>query len=213
MPAMLLRRVAFPDFCEPCLPSPALKPPAGDGWLHEIKHDGFRLLVRRDAGGVRLFTRNGHDWTGRFSVREPEVHVRGRRPFPTKPRGSRYAPGVGDPSGSSEGLGNHCHKCRQSRNVPSCCGCLQTGTGAAKVSDRDRGAARTRSCRRGGKDQPAQRGQVRRVGHPVDDTVAVWAKDREISRNVVRMSPARLLRVTIWGEGGGPQSTLPRQAP
>src|SRR5215475_7830168 len=33
---MLLRRVAFPDFCEPCLPSPAEKPPAGAGWLHEI---------------------------------------------------------------------------------------------------------------------------------------------------------------------------------
>jgi len=63
---MLLRRVAFPDFCEPCLPSPAAKPPAGAGWLHEIKHDGFRMLVRRDATGVRLFTRNGHDWTGRF---------------------------------------------------------------------------------------------------------------------------------------------------
>jgi hypothetical protein len=56
---MLLRRVAFPDFCEPCLPSPADKPPAGSGWLHEIKHDGFRMLVRRNAGGVRLFTRNG----------------------------------------------------------------------------------------------------------------------------------------------------------
>jgi hypothetical protein len=41
---MLLRRVAFPDFCEPCLPSPAAKPPAGAGWLHEIKHDGFRML-------------------------------------------------------------------------------------------------------------------------------------------------------------------------
>ena len=66
--AMLLRRVAFPDFCEPCLPSPAAKPPAGDGWLHEIKHDGFRMLVRRDAAGVRLFTRNGHDWTGRFPL-------------------------------------------------------------------------------------------------------------------------------------------------
>jgi hypothetical protein len=65
---MLLRRVAFPDFCEPCLPSPADKPPAGAGWLHEIKHDGFRMLVRRDAAGVRLFTRNGHDWTGRFSL-------------------------------------------------------------------------------------------------------------------------------------------------
>jgi ATP-dependent DNA ligase len=65
---MLLRRVAFPDFCEPCLPSPAAKPPAGPGWLHEIKHDGFRMLVRRDGDGVRLFTRNGHDWTGRFPL-------------------------------------------------------------------------------------------------------------------------------------------------
>jgi hypothetical protein len=45
---MLLRRVALPDFCEPCLPSPADKPPAGAGWLHEIKHDGFRMLVRRE---------------------------------------------------------------------------------------------------------------------------------------------------------------------
>jgi bifunctional non-homologous end joining protein LigD len=59
---------AFPDFCEPCLPSPAAKPPAGAGWLHEIKHDGFRMLVRRDGGGVRLLTRNGNDWTGRFPL-------------------------------------------------------------------------------------------------------------------------------------------------
>jgi len=65
---MLLRRVAFPDFCEPCLPSAAEKPPAGTGWLHEIKHDGFRMLVRRDGAGVRLFTRNRHDWTGRFPL-------------------------------------------------------------------------------------------------------------------------------------------------
>jgi bifunctional non-homologous end joining protein LigD len=65
---MLSRRVAFPDFCEPCRPSPAAKPPAGKGWLHEIKHDGFRMLVRRDTAGVRLFTRNGHDWTGRFPL-------------------------------------------------------------------------------------------------------------------------------------------------
>jgi bifunctional non-homologous end joining protein LigD len=64
----LLRRVAFPDFCEPCLPSPADKPPAGAGWLHEIKHDGFRMLVRRDGADARLLTRNGHDWTGRFPL-------------------------------------------------------------------------------------------------------------------------------------------------
>jgi bifunctional non-homologous end joining protein LigD len=61
---MLLRRVAFPDFCEPCLPSPAPNPPAGDGWIHEIKLDGFRMLARRDGAGVRLLTRRGIDWTG-----------------------------------------------------------------------------------------------------------------------------------------------------
>jgi hypothetical protein len=74
---MLFRGVAFPDFCEPCLPSQSAKPPAGAGWLHEIKHDGFRMLVRRDAAGVRLFTRNGHDWTGRFPLiaRAADLHV------------------------------------------------------------------------------------------------------------------------------------------
>jgi bifunctional non-homologous end joining protein LigD len=66
---MLLRSVPRPNgFIEHCLPSPAAKPPTGPGWIHEIKHDGFRMLVRRDATGVRLFTRNGHDWTGRFPL-------------------------------------------------------------------------------------------------------------------------------------------------
>ena len=65
---MLWHLRAFPDFCEPCLPSPVERPPAGSDWIHEIKHDGFRLLVRRGASGVRLFTRNGHDWTERFPL-------------------------------------------------------------------------------------------------------------------------------------------------
>lgn len=51
---------------EPCLPSPAERPPSGPGWIHEIKHDGFRLLARRDAASVRLITRKGNDFTGRF---------------------------------------------------------------------------------------------------------------------------------------------------
>jgi bifunctional non-homologous end joining protein LigD len=34
---------------EPCLPSPAKAPPFGPGWLHEIKHDGFRILARREG--------------------------------------------------------------------------------------------------------------------------------------------------------------------
>ena len=50
---------------EPCLPSPVKAPAAGPGWIHEIKHDGFRIMARRDGAGVRLFTRNGHDFTTR----------------------------------------------------------------------------------------------------------------------------------------------------
>jgi bifunctional non-homologous end joining protein LigD len=48
----------------PCLPSGAERPPFGLQWLHEIKHDGFRIMARRD--GVRLYTRNGYDFAGRF---------------------------------------------------------------------------------------------------------------------------------------------------
>ena len=51
---------------QPCLPRPATEPPTGQGWLHEIKHDGFRILARRDANGVRLFTRNGYNFADRF---------------------------------------------------------------------------------------------------------------------------------------------------
>src|SRR6516162_764983 len=51
---------------EPCLPSPAKAPPSGPGWLHEIKHDGFRILARRDGAGVRLITRAGNDFSSRF---------------------------------------------------------------------------------------------------------------------------------------------------
>jgi bifunctional non-homologous end joining protein LigD len=53
-------------FIEPCIPARALKPPAGSDWVHEIKHDGYRLIVRRDGETVRLFTRRGYDWTGRY---------------------------------------------------------------------------------------------------------------------------------------------------
>jgi bifunctional non-homologous end joining protein LigD len=53
-------------FVAPCIPSLADKPPAGPDWVHEIKHDGYRLIVRRDGKAVRLFTRRGHDWTDRY---------------------------------------------------------------------------------------------------------------------------------------------------
>ena len=61
-------RVTHPElgFIEPCLPSPAKAPPSGSGWLHEIKHDGFRIMARRDGAGVRLITRSGNDFSSRF---------------------------------------------------------------------------------------------------------------------------------------------------
>jgi bifunctional non-homologous end joining protein LigD len=68
MRAMLLRRVAFPDFCEPCLPTKAPEPPTGGAWLHEIKHDGFRVIARKDGNRVRLFSRPGNDLTYRFPL-------------------------------------------------------------------------------------------------------------------------------------------------
>jgi bifunctional non-homologous end joining protein LigD len=62
----MLRTVSRPATFEPCIPTQADTPPSGPGWLHEIKHDGFRLIACGDGAGVRLITRNGHDWTGRY---------------------------------------------------------------------------------------------------------------------------------------------------
>jgi bifunctional non-homologous end joining protein LigD len=63
---MLPRRIRTDGFVDPCIPSLSHKTPAGPGWVHEIKHDGYRLIVRRDGVTVRLFTRRGYDWTGRY---------------------------------------------------------------------------------------------------------------------------------------------------
>jgi bifunctional non-homologous end joining protein LigD len=55
-------------FIEPCLPLPADRPPSGTDWIHEIKHDGYRLMARRDSVGIRLITRRGNDWSDRFPL-------------------------------------------------------------------------------------------------------------------------------------------------
>ena len=66
-------------FIEPCLPSSADKPPSGSNWIHEIKHDGFRLMARRDPVGIRLITRRGNDWTTRYPlVAEAVNHLKVR---------------------------------------------------------------------------------------------------------------------------------------
>jgi ATP-dependent DNA ligase len=58
----------LPPFLDPCLPTRVAIAPLGPAWLHEIKHDGYRLMVRRTPDGVRIRTRRGYDWTERFSL-------------------------------------------------------------------------------------------------------------------------------------------------
>jgi bifunctional non-homologous end joining protein LigD len=51
---------------EPCIPARATKPPVGPQWIHESKHDGYRLIVHKRDGRVRLFTRRGFGWSERY---------------------------------------------------------------------------------------------------------------------------------------------------
>ena len=60
------KKAAFPGFVEPCLALLEEKPPDGDGWLHEIKFDGYRLMAAIDRKSIRLLTRSGLDWTDHF---------------------------------------------------------------------------------------------------------------------------------------------------
>src|SRR6266513_2117688 len=55
-------------FIPPCLPTKAAQPPRGEMWLHEIKHDGFRVIARKDGAKVRLYSRPGNDLTYRFPL-------------------------------------------------------------------------------------------------------------------------------------------------
>jgi bifunctional non-homologous end joining protein LigD len=53
-------------FIEPQLASPVDQPPEGKHWIHEIKHDGYRTQLVIERGQVRVFSRNGHDWSERY---------------------------------------------------------------------------------------------------------------------------------------------------
>ena len=67
-PAMLRRRTLPAGFIAPCLPTKAKTPPSGGLWLHEIKHDGFRIIARKSDDRVRLYSRPGNDLTDRFPL-------------------------------------------------------------------------------------------------------------------------------------------------
>jgi bifunctional non-homologous end joining protein LigD len=60
------KKAPFPKEVSPQLATLVKEVPAGEDWIHEIKYDGYRLLAMIDGGKVRLMTRNGKDWTGKF---------------------------------------------------------------------------------------------------------------------------------------------------
>ena len=64
--SVLRNRRARAHFIEPCRPTSVPRPPGGPDWLHEIKHDGYRVVAYRDARGIRLITRNAHNWSDRY---------------------------------------------------------------------------------------------------------------------------------------------------
>jgi bifunctional non-homologous end joining protein LigD len=62
------RKKLLPTFVEPSLAAPCDRPPSGPKWVHEIKHDGYRIQARLDGGKVQLLTRKSLDWTERFGA-------------------------------------------------------------------------------------------------------------------------------------------------
>src|SRR4051794_17930733 len=55
-----------PGFILPCQPVLAKVVPTGPEWIHELKWDGFRIIVRRDLGRTRLWSRNALNWAEAF---------------------------------------------------------------------------------------------------------------------------------------------------
>jgi bifunctional non-homologous end joining protein LigD len=64
----MLQRALPAGFVSPCLPTKTDKLPSGSEWLHEIKHDGFRVIARKSGAQVRLYSRPGNDLTYRFPL-------------------------------------------------------------------------------------------------------------------------------------------------
>ncbi len=67
------RRAVAPEFVEPELATLDTHVPAGSGWLHEIKYDGYRIIGRKAGDETTLFSRSGLDWTVRFPAIAPAL--------------------------------------------------------------------------------------------------------------------------------------------
>src|SRR5262245_50347731 len=96
----MLQRALPAGFIAPCLPTKTDKLPSGDGWLHEIKHDGFRIVARKTGAQVRLYSRPGNDLTRRFPLivetlarlRSRSCIIRRRPAMTTSPLTKNFSP-------------------------------------------------------------------------------------------------------------------------
>ncbi|MGL3104788.1 DNA ligase D [Bradyrhizobium sp. BR 1432] len=61
------RKAAIPGYIEPCDPTLREKPPRDEGWVYEIKADGYRAQLHLHDGEVKVYSRTGYDWTEQFS--------------------------------------------------------------------------------------------------------------------------------------------------
>src|SRR5581483_11743916 len=61
------RKAAIPGYIEPCDPTLRENPPRGEGWVYEIKADGYRAQLHLQDGDATVYSRNGLDWTEQFS--------------------------------------------------------------------------------------------------------------------------------------------------
>jgi bifunctional non-homologous end joining protein LigD len=75
VPADLFQRVPLQ------IVSPSAQPPDGEGWLHEVKHDGHRLLAIVSGGDIKLLSRNGYDRTALFRTPFDQLVAAGLPPL------------------------------------------------------------------------------------------------------------------------------------
>jgi hypothetical protein len=102
MPIQRSNRLDASAFIIPCQPTFSATVTKGDGWIHELKHDGFRILAFKDGEAVRPWSRNGRDWSREFVAIKAAVQAlpfkrvmferRGRVPLSRRPARLSPAP-------------------------------------------------------------------------------------------------------------------------
>jgi ATP dependent DNA ligase domain len=113
---------------ELCLPTGAQAPPIGPDWIHEIKHDGFRILARRAGPKVLLISRNGHDMTYRFPLIAGAV---AQLPVPSCERARQPGAQLSAPVERAKRISNAC-----GHSKPRPCGCSRSQRGSTSQKTR-----------------------------------------------------------------------------